>query len=411
MGRIFAFEWEDALEDLTTVTACLGEYNAAQTWQGGPDPYDYYTPDMYRDRFAIESGRRTKTSTFYGVCFDYAQVAWDRIKSYRNYYVNAGMKDNQWYIAANSDDEQYIILYDPVDASKSSYHLNGVPVVEKARYRVIPHRDGIGQPASNHAWIWIQHKNGTWYWLDPTWTDNTGYVCYGIVSNGEEIYLKPSSALCVNPFPSSLTNSPLPSKPQPVPSYQEKDPSPGWEPSPNWQPPIYSGGIFVVSLGYIFPTNLINTKSFDLGSLDNYGFSISVEDADYLHISGIIGLSYRKSTKREEKSSFETIFTDLGYKQKLISSVKSTTRKTLILELSLGWQLIPHIVLYGGGGIGLSYLTVEEERSKSSSSELAWQVQGGIRFNVMDFLYTRAQVAYLHTKELGLSLHLGFSLF
>lgn len=173
----------------------------------------------------------------------------------------------------------------------------------------------------------------------------------------------------------------------------------------------FGGGLFVVSLGYIFPTNLLNTKSFNLGSSDNFGFTLSLETADYFDTPFIIGLSYRKSTKTEETSFSKIIPAHQGYEQELIFEEKVTTRKTLMLEFSLGWQLIPHIVLYGGGGIGLAHLTVEEERSKNSSFEFAWQVQGGIRFNVMDFLYTRVQVAYLHTKELGLSLHLGFSLF
>lgn len=51
--------------------------------------------------------------------------------------------------------------------------------------------------ATKHAWLWAQAKDGTVYWIDPTWTDNSGRPVYGIVRAGAEIQLPPASDLCV----------------------------------------------------------------------------------------------------------------------------------------------------------------------------------------------------------------------
>lgn len=143
---------------------------------------------------------RTKTDTFYGVCFDYAQAAYNEIKKNRSWFIKNGMADNQWYIAANSKDNSCIILYDPVSPEKSDFSMNGVPVKEKARRYFPAHVDSRGIPAKNHAWLWIQRNDGTWFWIDPTWTDNLGYICYGVVQNGREVYLPPDSSLCITSF-------------------------------------------------------------------------------------------------------------------------------------------------------------------------------------------------------------------
>jgi hypothetical protein len=148
---------------------------------------------MMANRFAAMSGDRTRITTFFGVCFDYAQVAWDDIKEYQAMYNEAGMKGQEWYIAAaNADDPYTIILYDPVLNESATTVLNGVHLKEISRHKVNTH-DG----ATGHAWLWVQHNNGNWYWIDPTWTDNTGYVWWGIVENGKEIQYYPDPSYCV----------------------------------------------------------------------------------------------------------------------------------------------------------------------------------------------------------------------
>jgi tetratricopeptide (TPR) repeat protein len=57
--------------------------------------------------------------------------------------------------------------------------------------------------AKNHAWLWIYRNDGTIYWLDPTWTDNSGYLWWGIVRNGEETQVRPSAEYCMVTLPNN----------------------------------------------------------------------------------------------------------------------------------------------------------------------------------------------------------------
>ena len=83
--RSFSDSFLSILQDLAKQTACIGSYSATQAGGGWyDDPHDYYTPQMLAERFKKMSGERTRTQTFYGVCFDYAQAAWDDIRTYLN---------------------------------------------------------------------------------------------------------------------------------------------------------------------------------------------------------------------------------------------------------------------------------------------------------------------------------------
>jgi len=209
-----ADELADILQDLAVQIACVGMYSTAQTGvyvtSRYDDPPNYYDPPMMANRFAAMSGNMSRTITFYGVCFDYAQFAWDDIKDYQAAYNKAGMKGTEWYIAvANVGDPNTIILYDPTSQDKATIISNGVYLKEKARHKVRAHDDATG-----HAWIWVQHKNGTWYWIDPTWTDNTGYPWWGKVDKGKEVQYYPDPYYCVarnypspEPAPSIADNS------------------------------------------------------------------------------------------------------------------------------------------------------------------------------------------------------------
>jgi hypothetical protein len=194
---IKADDLSDILQDLAVQIACLGRYSTAQTGvyvtSRYNDPPDWYDPPMMANRFAAMSGNMTRTITFYGVCFDYAQFAWDNINQNQKMYNNAGMQGQQWYIASTKPNDPYtIILYDPVSKDKATLVMNGVYIKENSRHNIYAH-DG----ATGHAWIWIQHNNGTWYWIDPTWTDNTGYVWWGIVKDGKEVQNYPNPKYCV----------------------------------------------------------------------------------------------------------------------------------------------------------------------------------------------------------------------
>jgi len=193
-----ADELANRLHDLAVQTACVGVYTKAKINTNvnsrNNDPPDFYTPSMLTNRFTAISMNSTRTNVFYGVCFDYAQFAWYEIKKNQKKFNDAGMKGTEWYIAiANAGNPNVIILYDPVSKDNATITYNsGVSLKEILRYNVYAH-DGT----SNHAWIWVKHNNGKWYWVDPTWTDNTGYVRWGIVENGREVQYNPIPSYCV----------------------------------------------------------------------------------------------------------------------------------------------------------------------------------------------------------------------
>jgi hypothetical protein len=91
----------ELLQDLAIQTACLGMYSSAEAGlldyvtNRYVDPPNWYTPSMMNTRFAAMSGARTRIDTFYGICFDYAQFAYEDIKKYQATYNAAGMKGSQ----------------------------------------------------------------------------------------------------------------------------------------------------------------------------------------------------------------------------------------------------------------------------------------------------------------------------
>lgn len=175
------------------------------------------------------------------------------------------------------------------------------------------------------------------------------------------------------------------------------------------QLPDFSGK-HVISLGYTFPTNLTTaaTTGFSVGSKDNFGVSVSWEDSDHKQFPLILALSYRRSQVQEEGSSHQTV----AHSSTNQEPVQTLTHHTLMLEGSLGCQLIPHIVCYAGTGIGLSYIPEnQEEGGGHIAKNVPWQVQAGARVSLLNLLYIRIQAVYLHTGKLLPSLHLGLPLF
>jgi hypothetical protein len=181
-SQIADSEFENALQLLAVEIACLCKYNGAQTGDYTiEDPHDYYTPEMIREYLVKKSGGRTMTKTVYGVCFDYAQYCWEDVRDQKNYYSDLGV-ENYWIVTVG-DDPNILTICDPTtDPLKATFVSNGVLLEEVRTERVRAHGD-----ATMHAWIWIKRKTGAIYWLDPTWTDNTGSVVWGYVSSGKEI--------------------------------------------------------------------------------------------------------------------------------------------------------------------------------------------------------------------------------
>ena len=93
----YADDFTDALQELCVEAACVGVYSATQSGGGWyEDPYDYYTPNMCAEYFADIFGDKTRTETFYGVCFDYAQYAYNFLERDWSWYKSLGAK--QYYI-------------------------------------------------------------------------------------------------------------------------------------------------------------------------------------------------------------------------------------------------------------------------------------------------------------------------
>lgn len=208
----FCDSFTDAIQDLAIQTACIGQYSATQAGGGWyDDPHDYYTPQMMAERFKNMSGNMTRTTTFYGVCFDYAQFAWQDVDKYKKWYNDNGMYEGQFWIAGVHADSNTIILSNPTTKDKATTVQNGVYIrtYPTSNRSVKTHRGLTGDRAIHHAWLWIERADGIWFWIDPTWTDNLGYVVYGYVKNGEEIQCRPNKDFCIN-YPSYLDNLPSP---------------------------------------------------------------------------------------------------------------------------------------------------------------------------------------------------------
>jgi tetratricopeptide (TPR) repeat protein len=189
----------DELQWLAVQIACLSIYNQAQTGDFTlEDPYDYYQPSAIREYLTSLSGGETQNTMTYGICFNYAQLAYNDISQYRSYYEKLGMRTNGWYIAGVFDNSGQIILFDPVSRNQATMVVNGVAVRENSRQNIRTHGG-----ATKHAWLWVYGNDGTIYWIDPTWTDNSGQVVWGIVRNGMEVQMQPRQDLCIAPVSSN----------------------------------------------------------------------------------------------------------------------------------------------------------------------------------------------------------------
>lgn len=207
---IYADDFTDMLQDLAVQTACLGSYsNAEAKIYNEKDPIDYYTPSIMAERFAEMSGERTRIETFYGICFDYANCAYEHLEKHKDSYAQLGMYEDQFWIAVSISNSNIIELTNPVSKEEGNFIMNGVPIEtygEYGRFDVKTH-DNI----THHGWLWVQRFDGVLFWIDPTWTDNLGYVVYGYVGNGKEIQCRPNRELCIN-YPSKLNQLPDPPK-------------------------------------------------------------------------------------------------------------------------------------------------------------------------------------------------------
>ena len=181
------------LQWLAVKIACKGVYDMAYTGDfRAKNPTDYYKTSFIKSYLAANNGRASKgTTLFEGICFDYADFAYQELSENRAEYPKIA---NFWMVGTFSDPSD-IVAYRIADRGKGdvpTMTINQTPVVVAGHNHILAH-DG----AKNHAWFWAQATDGTLYWIDPTWTDNTGRPVYGIVRGGKEISLEPNPAYCV----------------------------------------------------------------------------------------------------------------------------------------------------------------------------------------------------------------------
>jgi len=378
----------DILQNLAIQTACRGKYSTAYTGVSvksqNDDPYDWYNPPMIANRFTAMSGNMARANTFYGVCFDYAYSAWNEINKYQEMYKKAGMKDQKWYIASTNQYAPYnIILYTPSSKEESTIIMNGVYLKEKARYNVYAH-DG----ATGHSWLWVQHVNGTWYWIDPTWTDNTGYPWWGIVENGKEKINYPNPALCVaSNYPcSTQLNKPSTDNgtKTPATSYIPYIPSTPSKPSTIYNKPAQgsTSGLF---FGYI--------TSFNFDYDNKFGFTLSWEDILPYEKGLVTALSFdylvnKNVQKKNEDDSFYLLDNE------------TESLNAMILGITAGYQFLSHFVLYAGGGAGGKF--------PSNNGWFTWKVNGGLRVQ-LGWFFTKFDLSYNPIIGTALSTGLGIA--
>lgn len=151
----YADSFTDILQDLAVQTACIGQYSATQAGGGWYDDlHDYYTPPMMAERFKNMSGNMTRTTTFYGVCFDYAEFAYWDIKDYQALYNNEGMRESQFFLAGVDSNSNVITLSSPSNRNEATRIQNGVYVKTygSASYRdVKTHKMTNGSRATHHS--------------------------------------------------------------------------------------------------------------------------------------------------------------------------------------------------------------------------------------------------------------------
>jgi hypothetical protein len=181
-SKVFADTLSEDLQFLTIATACIGRYNSGHVSATIKDPVDWYEPPDLRNFMTNLAGAGTRTNTFYGVCFDYAEDMYKLIREFRDILENEGMVKGQWYIATDftkPENKGKIELYDLANENSFTSKLNNTYVKFVKTINAEPHGE-------NHAWIVVQRTNEQWMWFDPTWTDNSGDVIWGYIENGQE---------------------------------------------------------------------------------------------------------------------------------------------------------------------------------------------------------------------------------
>ena len=410
--NFFADSFTDAIQDLAIQTACTGQYSATQAGGGWyDDPHDYYTPPMMADRFKDMSGNMTRTDTFYGICFDYAQSAYQYIDKYQSLYNKQGMYENKFWIAGTHENNNEIILQYPEESNHTTVQngdqiivQNGVCVIIPAGgERNVKTHDGI----THHAWVWIERADGVQFWIDPTWTDNLGYVVYGYVENGQEVQCRPSREFCIN-YPAYLDNLPLP-----PPMGQRKAPSKSAN-STNRNEILQDSGIEWIT------DAIVKTYEKTFFDVDYKGMT------DYIALQLAVDIPFSSITSNSinmnkmgftlEMPVYNIIATVLGLEY-LHNMEDGNNLHAGLFELDVARRLFNNIAWYLGGGVGLRFDFSNEYGSPNKragildTGNFAFKVDTGFIINI-SHLFTKLEVSYNNVFgfSVGAGVGLGFEL-
>lgn len=401
----FADSFTDAIQDLAFAIACKGTYAGAEAGYDD-DPDDYYKPSMMASRFANESGNKTMTATFYGVCFNYAQFAFTEIKNYKSWYNNQGMYEGQFWLAGVQNNPNKIELMSIGTRNDYSRLQNGEYIkTYNTSLRNVRTHDGV----TKHAWLWIERADGVWFWVDPTWTDTGGYVVYGYVKNGQEIQCRPDEKYCII-YPSSLKNLPLP------PAMGKRMSPSKTANSTNRQETIQDAG---TEWAEVVAEQIVDTfvrKPF----IDvNYNMK---HDYLGLMVSGDIPFS----TFTENKFSINK----MGFGLELLylqdtafvlgvdyihNMEDGNNLHAGLLGLDFTRRLFNNLAWYIGGGAGLRFDTSNEYGAPKSGNGLvdtgyfAWKADTGFILN-LSCIFTKIEVSYNNVIGFSVGAGVGFGL-
>ncbi|MBR5966624.1 MAG: hypothetical protein IK015_10965 [Treponema sp.] len=404
-AQLFPDSFTNAIQDLAVRTACIGQYSATEAGGGWyDDPHDYYTPKMIAVRLSKESGNMTRTSTFYGVCFDYAQFAWNYVEQNKSWYKSQGLYEGQFWIAGVDRNSKEITLCYPGSANNYTAIQNGVYVkIPDAGGKRYVHAHG---DATSHAWLWLESSDGVWFWVDPTWTDNLGYPIYGYIVDGEEVQCRPDSDYCVT-SPSSLQQLPLP------PAYgQKKSPSPTSN-STNREKTIKDAGADWTDV----VVGAITKNLVDYSNPDNYGS----------HGGLFVSVGVPFTAFAGESTFIDKVSFGLGVGGMIGRTVGSVELDYLrncqgvnnlhgcIMNINFGRRFCDRIGFYLGAGGGVRFdFTNKDDKPRDTkglvnSGCFAFKVDAGLMF-IFAPVFVKTEISYDNVTGWGVGFGLGIGL-
>ena len=403
-SNTFADIFTDAIQDLAVVSACKGIYSATEAGGGWyDDPHDYYTPQVMAKRFARESGTKTMTLMQYGVCFNYAQFAWTDIQQYNNWYNQKGMYESQFWLAGVYENPNQIELMSIGTKNDYTRLENGeyIKTYNNSLRNVKTHRLGNqGERATYHAWLWIEREDGVWFWMDPTWTDNLGYVVYGYVRNGEEIQCRPNKDFCII-YPAYLDFLPLP-----PPMGQKKAPSRTAN-STNHQETIMDAGMEWL----IDPIDKAMRKTFldvDYSGMGEY---------EAVLVSSTIPFSATSEQNfTTDKIGFGLVLVSLlenvagGCGLEYLHNLEDGQNlHAVLLEINFTRRLFGNFAWYIGGGFGLRFDFASDNCMQEDwqTGPLALKANTGFVINISHFV-TKIDVSYNNIYGFSVGAGIGF---